>query len=411
MASFSSWFSRKSSQSKPVDSPSILQANKVISGRVTKPVLPAKIKTHEKLTGATSEATDEYEGVEATAMLANPTDPNDPDFDLPNENDEEDYRNTSEIIDESDYRSRFADQQAYYDHVYRKLKSPVQSSKPPPSDSSTPSSSSSSPEPDTDDEYDEDEGWRVEQVFLNHILKARDEYTFMPSTWKMHFRGIPLPEGLFYQQSQTISTRPRIYSRTDRYEYRGAMALRKLIDLHGRIYDFRKEHSDDPRTAQRIVDVTRQGLVEALHWAEIDGDLAKYSNSIVPNVRIFEMQDMDRLDMDVHIQDEMSALGTAWREALERVPEEGRPKAPVVFGFVIFKHIVFIVTLDANNPDAFCHIPCQLNMSERNQHQWNALAIMVTVCWARDIFMEVVKDIPISELDKKDEDSSSDPDA
>ncbi|KAI0840763.1 hypothetical protein F5Y06DRAFT_261694 [Hypoxylon sp. FL0890] len=265
---------------------------------------------------------------------------------------------------------------------------------------------------ETNVDYDPEEGWRYEQVFLNQILKGRDEYTLMPTTWRMHFRGIPFPEGLFYIRTQAVSVRPRIYARTDRLEYRGAIALRRLIDLHSRIRDIRKAEKQDPNSdySSQIVKQTRRRLMDALRWAELDGDIDKYKPYFPSNVRILEMEDLDRLDMDLHIQEEMNDLAEQWRRILAGVPEDERPTAPVLFGFVIFRHILFIVTVDAQDPAAVCHIPCQLNLSERNQHQWNALAIMVTVCWARDLFRRLADNFEIPGHDSGSG-RDSDPDA
>ncbi|KAI0009513.1 hypothetical protein F4779DRAFT_368028 [Xylariaceae sp. FL0662B] len=292
---------------------------------------------------------------------------------------------------------------------------------------STRSPSESSDSEETDLEYDPEDGWRIEQVFLNQILNARNEYTLMPSTWRMHFRGIPLPDGLFYIKTQSQSVRPRIYARSDRLEYRGAIALRKLIDIHGRIRDLRRAQAviqrrttwDDELKRDRntlvVADIVRQirrTLEEAIHWAGLDGDTAKYGDQLPPNVGIIQLRDdetSDNPDSEKLIQEQMSALGMEWRHKVKEVPKKERPKAPVIFGFVIFKHVLFIVTMDADDPDAMCHIPCQLNMAEQNQHQWNALAIMVTICWARDLLVAAASKLPNLTSPVKEE--SSDPDA
>lgn len=77
----------------------------------------------------------------------------------------------------------------------------------------------------TGSESDTETAWRWEQVYLNTILNARNKYTLMPSTWRMHFRGIPLPDSLFYIKTKSKSIRPKIYARTDRLEYRGRPTL------------------------------------------------------------------------------------------------------------------------------------------------------------------------------------------
>lgn len=81
----------------------------------------------------------------------------------------------------------------------------------------------------TDSESDPDTAWRREQIYLNTILNARNKFTLMPSTWRMHFRGIPLPDSLFYIKTKSKSIRPRIYARTDRLEYRGTWRSRRTF--------------------------------------------------------------------------------------------------------------------------------------------------------------------------------------
>lgn len=82
-------------------------------------------------------------------------------------------------------------------------------------------SSSSSSSEGTDDGDDPDEDWHRDQVALNVVLRARNEYSLMPSSWKHHLRGIPLPDNLFYSQTNNAATRPKIYACNERYEYQG----------------------------------------------------------------------------------------------------------------------------------------------------------------------------------------------
>ncbi|KAI0419152.1 hypothetical protein F5X98DRAFT_335353 [Xylaria grammica] len=276
-----------------------------------------------------------------------------------------------------------------------------------------------------DSESDPDTAWRREQIYLNTILNARNEYTLMPSTWRMHFRGIPLPNSLFYIKMKSKSIRPRIYARTDRLEYRGALALRKLIDVHARIQDIR----DDEATARQdgetskaekrtliktisahMVKQLRRALEQALDWAKQDGGIDRYGENIPPNVRIMELAGIsatDEPESELKIQLEMCNLAQEWRT--HAAGGGAAVRAPVIFGFVIMKHIITIVTMDAADPCAVIHVPCQLHMAERNQHQWNALAILVTICWARDVLLDYIDDRPDLQPEVKAE--SSDPDA
>lgn len=182
------------------------------------------------------------------------------------------------------------------------------------------------------------------------------------------------------------------------------MALRKLIEVHARIQDIRSEeyaiHKDkslDRDTKDDLIKSTtadiakqlRRVLEQALDWAKKDGAIDEYGSRLPPNVVIIEFQGQlvaDDSNSEVQIQKDMSCLAEEWRAYASGADEPSQP--PVIFGFVIIKHIITVVTLDAADPNAIIHVPCRLHMAERNQHQWNALAIMVTVCWARDVLTD-----------------------
>ncbi|KAI1435675.1 hypothetical protein GGR50DRAFT_655338 [Xylaria sp. CBS 124048] len=282
---------------------------------------------------------------------------------------------------------------------------------------------------DSDSDLDMDHTWRLEQIYLNAILNARNEFTLMPSTWKMHFRGIPLPDSLFYIKTKEKSIRPRIYARTDRLEYRGALALRKLIEVHARIQDIlggeaaiqrdeettrEKKHELISSMSANMAKQLRRVLEQALDWAKKDGTIENYADQLPPNVKVMELKGIavtDQPESEAKVQSEMHCLAEEWRihAAKGNVDGNAPVQAPVIFGFIIMKHIITIVTLDASNPRAIIHVPCQLHMAERNQHQWNALAILVTICWARDVLLDYINDRP--DLKPIEKAESSDPDA
>ena len=89
-------------------------------------------------------------------------------------------------------------------------------SDPTPSPTPSPTSSQS-----TDESHAVEGYWHEDQIALNVILNARNEYTLMPSTWRYSLRGIPFPEGLFYRKTKDIAVRPRIYHHDEKFEYRG----------------------------------------------------------------------------------------------------------------------------------------------------------------------------------------------
>ncbi|KAI1470632.1 uncharacterized protein F4812DRAFT_418413 [Daldinia caldariorum] len=414
-----SWFSRKAPRRKSTRSVKAshgnLQADTVISGRITKQVSnkgksyesPVKIKYEDEEVEALATGAQSSQVVEENEDIG-----------------EDDVLDTIEESNDNEGGGEGFSEGSIEDEIIVRTTSPLSSTTRETTETneslsgksrqSNPVESSASKE--TIQGRDTKEGWRFEQVFLNQVLKARDEYTLMPTTWRMHFRGVPLPDGLFYIKTHAVSARPRIYARTDKLEYQGATALRKLMDIHGRVRDLRREQRSNQdeehkrRCGRRLVDHIKQALTQALRWSATDGNIRKYRRDFEPNIVILEMNDENKSDMDVVIETEITKLSAWWRDKLALVPGESRPEAPVLFGFVIFKHIVFIVTMDAQNPNAVCHVPCQLNLSEENQYQWNALAIMATICWARDLYISMMDRLLVG-VDYDEGRHSSDPDA
>lgn len=203
------------------------------------------------------------------------------------------------------------------------------------------------------------------------------------------------------------------------------MALRRLIDVHARIQDIRDHEAavkDDEKLAETekkeivktlstdMAKQLRRALEQALDWSRQDGELNRYDDQLPSNVKIMELKGIkttDQPESEMKIETDMCILAEEWRTHSQN--REVQVDAPVIFGFVIMKHIITIVTLDASDPDAIIHVPCQLHMAERNQHQWNALAILVTICWARDVSLDYINAGPDLEPVVKEE--SSDPDA
>lgn len=176
------------------------------------------------------------------------------------------------------------------------------------------------------------------------------------------------------------------------------------MDVHGRVADLRDRQLDAREVIQKLpferqVDENRiigkierriEGAVrEAIRWASLDGDLTRYAVNLSHNLTIIRLTEESQDGMREQIFERLERLRQAWDRRLARLPGYGpqdeRPEPPVLFACVIYRHILFIATMDASQPDAVEHIPIQMNMGENTQHQWNALAIMLTVCWARDL--------------------------
>lgn len=206
------------------------------------------------------------------------------------------------------------------------------------------------------------------------------------------------------------------------------MTLRKIAEVPGRIRDLRtaqikinkdRGKSDIERKSAHdaisldIVRKLKAALDDAVYWSQLDGDLVKYGKDLPPNIQVIEqpMPDSSSSNEQLHdrIREDMRRLSNRWGAFIEQMNLEEPPRAPVLYGLVIIAHLVYIVTMDGSDPQASVHVPILMNMTERNQQQWNALAVMVTVCWARDQMMALAAEMMLDgRLEKV---TDSDPDA
>ncbi|ORY65063.1 uncharacterized protein BCR38DRAFT_474037 [Pseudomassariella vexata] len=306
---------------------------------------------------------------------------------------------------------------------------------------STKSASSAEFAPEMEDSAESEQGnikpetntnWREEQILLNGILNALDKYTLMPSTWAMHFRGIPLPPDLFYHKVNKVSSRPRVYAHTDKYEFRGALHLRKIADVQARIRDLREtqrkiskdrskakeaQRAEQSAITQEILKKLRHVLEETVHWSRQDGGLGKFGDALLPNILVIEK--LHEATTSDELLQPMHDLAEQWRARMTQLVSklasksstDHSPQAPVIYGLLVINHLLYIVSIDASNPQASVgsvNLLLKTNMGEQKQQQWNALAIMVTVCWARDKLMATAQEM---KLDERDKETESDPDA
>ncbi|KAK8106202.1 uncharacterized protein PG998_003331 [Apiospora kogelbergensis] len=276
-----------------------------------------------------------------------------------------------------------------------------------------------------DGDYDALDHWRREQIVLNAVLKGRDEFSLLPSTWRIHFHGAPVSGCMFYRQTKGMAARPRIYSHEDRYEVRGAHHLRNFIEVASRIRDLRTKQAKvagdkrwtDAEKQSKHNDITQDMsrrlhklLLGAIQWSWADGNLTAYKDDLLPNIEIMEISgNSESLSLDVEVQ--MAKLSERWRQQFDKGGFESlpsQPQIPVIYGFVIVGWSLVIVSQDAANPEAHTHTPLKINMAEECQEGWNALGIMVTICWARDMLMRLRDELG---LRVRNSEAVSDPDA
>lgn len=153
-----------------------------------------------------------------------------------------------------------------------------------------------------------------------------------------------------------------------------------------------------------------------MDWSRQDGDLVKFGDTLPPNMEILEVKSVDsKRETKAEIRSKMLALAQRWQTRMAELEDkvkngelEKLPEVPVIYALVIIEHQVLLVHMDASDTDSEHHIRARLIMTAKNYQIWNALAIMVTICWARDKLMETAKEMKLQAVKQ---DTDSDPDA
>lgn len=309
-----------------------------------------------------------------------------------------------------------------------------------------------SPAPEeSDSDDDASENWRREQIMLNAVLKARDEFSLLPSSWKVHFSGGPSTDRMFYRRVKARSFRPRIYAHCEKYEITGtympslvfwarmsvtdtvtgAHNLRNMMQMSSRIRDLRiaqgkvardrtrqqaARDADQARLSKAIAKKIHKLLTDAIHWSKVDGGLDVFGDELPPNVAILHVSaGISITEAQAKMDDHMEKLAQIWRDRFASLgpPPSSEtaspPLEPVLYAFIIMNHLVLIATKNAATPNAPIHIPVRIDMEKPLQQSWNALGLMVTICWARDKLMEAAAALQLDAQDARKEES--DPDA
>ncbi|KAI1852493.1 hypothetical protein JX266_002671 [Neoarthrinium moseri] len=294
--------------------------------------------------------------------------------------------------------------------------------------------------------------WRRELQYIYHMLNNPGKYAYITDTWKGAFRNYPLADSFWYRRTREASTVPRIYERTPGQEFRGSKVFIKLAELPSRVRDIKmseldttgvpnredEEDSTDELSAPAPHRSVPRGLAEerarhamsgnsyakkikpcltdAIKWAWADGKLTQYGKALPSNIIVFEVTEKDsKKDAKRQIRRRMDEFAARWRSRMEpyvKQKEEGTidnvPEAPILYGFAIVEHNLYLVHIDPCKPCQRAFFQEYFNMETDNQRQWYTIMIMLVICWARDKLILTATEMG---LEAVPEEVASDPDA
>lgn len=147
-------------------------------------------------------------------------------------------------------------------------------------------------------------------------------------------------------------------------------------------------------------------------WVEQDGDYWK--RRILPVLILPKIRAGQSAEKRVkHITDQMTFLAKRHREYLGVIEKEdgsveldlNRRTPPLLYGILLIKRLVLIVTLDSADPKATIKTLRQFDLAQRTQSVWNGFGIALVCMAARNYLMAIREEFEIDDTPESDPDA------
>ncbi|KAH8194289.1 hypothetical protein TruAng_011548 [Truncatella angustata] len=271
---------------------------------------------------------------------------------------------------------------------------------------------------------------REDQKQLHVIRKYPWQIALCPDTWEGHLEHLNVPKALFFKRTSDGSNWPRIYERTPGQDFHGGKIFAALYNVQTRVHDIHTEYAEekmgfskdyiakaaDAETFRaKYFKAVKKTIDKAIKWAWKDGQIERWVE-FPPSVTVLDVSDMNTLTQTrVDITEKLEALRTRWKMAMDRHqrkswPQGRIPQSPVIWAFAVMEHNVVLLSLDASNDDALPLAETNMDFCTETQRQWHAALIMVTICFARDRMMALVRHVGPQNLDSPVNQDDDDPD-
>lgn len=253
------------------------------------------------------------------------------------------------------------------------------------------------------------DGWDDDYITLVQKIKLRGHEPLMPQSWRFSLRS--MPDALF------APTDDAFISSIRNEQFRAEKALEKLLELGGQIRDSTISSS---RTRPEVQ--ARKNIEAYQKWAAHDSDLD--THTAIP-VFVFENKPADTPAHDIHenVNRKLARLATRYRNAfrvLQSTESSPSSKAstqysyplPTLYAIVASHTLIALMAYrpDDETPDA--KPIAFFDMKDTNYDVWNALALSIMICHARNVQVRIAEDTGLGTkvADTKHRGASEDPD-
>ncbi|OCK78767.1 hypothetical protein K432DRAFT_427031 [Lepidopterella palustris CBS 459.81] len=258
-------------------------------------------------------------------------------------------------------------------------------------------------------------GWSEDAIFIFQKLGMRGFEPLMPDTWAMDF--VMMPTVLFTKNLSKAFIKPAYGN-----DFRGAKALRQLLELGARVRD--SIISKAPRRTPE--EVIRRGISAYIKWATTDGKVDASWN--IPILAIESASKTTHISIiEENMKRKLGNLGAQFRDAFRVRPSverhEGKEdeyhseheltdwgefshELPTLYGIVLSHTVMGMVSYDILAETPSLRTVAMFDFGKDGYDVWNSLAVAILVVHCRNRMMELKG--ALSELSSTAE---SDPDA
>jgi len=232
-------------------------------------------------------------------------------------------------------------------------------------------------------------GWDDDYITLVQKIKMRGREPLMPQSWRFSLRS--MPDALFAPDDDAFISSIR------NEQFRAEKALEKLLELGGQVRD-----SDIVGSRTRPEVQVRRMMEVYQKWAALDSGLDPHT--AIPLVAVeTKPVGVPATELHENANRKLARLAARYRAAfrvLESTENSPQSKAstqysypvPTLYAIVASHTLIALMAYKPDDPTPDAKPIAFFDMTNSNYDVWNALALAIMICHARNVQVRIAED-------------------
>jgi len=232
-------------------------------------------------------------------------------------------------------------------------------------------------------------GWDDDYITLVQKIKMRGREPLMPQSWRFSLRS--MPDALFASDDDAFISSIR------NEQFRAEKALEKLLELGGQVRD-----SDMIGSCTRSEIQVRRMVDAYQKWATLDSGLDPHT--VIPMLVVeTKPAGVPATELHENANRKLARLAARYRSAfrvLESTENSPASKAstqysypvPTLYAIIASHTLIALMAYKPDDPTPDAKPIAFFDMTNSNYDVWNALALSIMVCHARNVQVRIAED-------------------